>query len=199
MSAFMRLRALAAGASLAAGTAGLLSLAALAPPPLGGLQARAQGTPGLMEFRWDNTSDFRKLYFFMTDTARLKRSEYYLVLKPKDRRTAMLKLTVKLPEYWDGDLSAKRMQLCLMEEGGMTSRTRCKQKIPATIELSANGRVIEVFPETPVPDNRTVGLYMVVFNPFDAGMFQFNAFIQPPGDIPVSTYVGTWMIQVDPN
>jgi hypothetical protein len=199
MSAFSRLKAFAAGASLAVGAAGLATLASFALSPQGAAPARAQGTPGLMEFRWDNNKDFRKLYFFMTDTARLKRSEYFLILKPKDRRTAMLKLTIKLPDYWDGDLDPKLMKLCLMNEGGMLSRTRCKQQIPATIELAANGRQIDVFPDTPLPDNKLIGLYMVVFNPFNAGMYQFNGFIQAPGDVPVSGYVGTWLIQIDPN
>ncbi len=47
--------------------------------------ARAQGTPGLVEFRWDSSKDYRKLYYFMTDTQKLKRAEYYLILKPKER------------------------------------------------------------------------------------------------------------------
>lgn len=199
MPALSRLRTLAAGASLAAGAAGLMSLHAAGPLPLSAPPAQAQGTPGLFEFRWDNNRDFRKLYFFMTDTVRMKRAEYYLILKPKDRKTAMLKLSVKLPDYWNADLNPKLMKLCRMSDGGMMSRTRCTETIPAVIEVSPNGKVIEVFPNTPVPDNKTVGLYMIVFNPFNAGMYQFNAFIQPPGDIPVSSYVGSWLIQIDPS
>ena len=30
-------------------------------------------------------------------------------------------------------------------------------------------------------------------------MYQFNALIQAPGDVPVSGYVGSWLIQIDPN
>ncbi len=198
MSAFSRLRAIAAGATLAVSAAGLVSLTDTAGGPLSPAPARAQGTPGLFEFRWDNNKDFRKLYFFMTETARAKRSEYYLILKPKDRKTATLKLSVRLPDYWQADLDPKRMQLCVMREGGMLSRTRCLEKIPATIEVAPNGRAIEVFPDRPIPDNKTIGLYMVLINPFNAGMYQFNAFIQPPGDIPVSSYVGSWLIQIDP-
>jgi len=175
-----------------------MSLTGAAPGPLAPAPVRAQGTPGLFEFRWDNNKDFRKLYFFMTDTVRQKRSEYYLILKPKDRKTATLKLSVKLPDYWQADLNPKQMKLCRMQEGGMLSRTRCLETIPSTIEVSPNGRVIEVFPNTPVPDNKTIGLYMVLINPFNPGMYQFNAFIQPPGDIPVSSYVGSWVIQIDP-
>lgn len=198
MSAFSRLRAIAAGATLAVSAAGLVSLTGTAGGPLSPAPARAQGTPGLFEFRWDNNKDFRKLYFFMTETARAKRSEYYLILKPKDRKTATLKLSVRLPDYWQADLDPKRMQLCVMREGGMLSRTRCLEKIPATIEVAPNGKAIEVFPDRPIPDNKTIGLYMVLINPFNAGMYQFNAFIQPPGDIPVSSYVGSWLIQIDP-
>lgn len=198
MSALSRLRSLAAGATLAASAAGLMSLTGAAPGPLSPTPAQAQGTPGLFEFRWDNNKDFRKLYFFMTETARSKRSEYYLILKPKDRKTAALKLSVKLPDYWQADLNPKLMKLCVMKEGGMLARTRCLETIPATIEVSPNGKAIEVFPNTPIPDNKTIGLYMVLINPFNAGMYQFNAFIQPPGDIPVSSYVGSWLIQIDP-
>jgi hypothetical protein len=34
------------------------------------LPALAQATPGLMEFRWENNKDYRKLYFFQSETAR---------------------------------------------------------------------------------------------------------------------------------
>jgi len=202
MSVFSRLRAAAAApllvTGLAAGAAGILSLSGSLPSPLSAPPARAQGTPGLFEFRWDNNKDFRKLYYFMTETGRLKRSEYYLILRPKDRRTAALKLTVTVPSYWESQFNPKLMKLCVMSEGGMMSRTRCRETIPATIEVAPNGKAIEVFPQTPVPDNQTIGLYMIVFNPFNAGMYQFNALIQPPGDIPVSSYVGSWLIQIDP-
>ena len=199
MSARSRLRAVVAGTSLAVSAAGLVALSPAGPLPLTPPPARAQATPGLFEFRWDNNRDFRKLYFFMTEAARLKRSEYYLILKPKDRKTAMLKLSIKLPDYWNAELNPKLMQLCYMKEGGMMARTRCETKIPATFEVSPNGKTIDIFPESPVPDNKTIGLYMIVMNPFNAGMYQFNAFIQPPGDIPVSSYVGSWLIQIDPN
>ncbi len=179
-------------AALAAGL-GLGGLATPAPPP-----ANAQGTPGLIEFRWDNAKDYRKLYFFMTDTQRLKRSEYYLILRPKDRKTATLKLTITIPKHFDAKIEAKRVKLCNMSEGGMLARTRCQETIPATIEIAENGRAIEIFPDTPIPDSGTVGVYMNLFNPYNMGMYQFNALAQAPGDMPISTYLGSWLIQIDP-
>ncbi len=177
--------------------AALAGLGALAP---GAVEqpARAQGTPSLMEFRWDNTKDYRKLYYFMTDTQRLKRSEYYLILRPKDRKTAILKLSISIPSYFDAKIDPKRVKLCKMSEGGMMSRTKCQERIPATIEIAENGSAIEIFPDTPIPDTGTIGVYMNIFNPFNIGMYQFNALAQAPGDVPIAGYLGSWLIQIDP-
>jgi hypothetical protein len=164
----------------------------MAPPAL------AQGTPGLMEFRWENNKDYRKLYFFMTETTRMQRSEYYLMLRPKDRKTAILKLSVSIPASFDTKIDPKQVKLCKMSEGGMMKRTRCEKTIPATIEVTSNGRAIEIFPDTPISDKDTIGVYINLFNPFNAGMYQFNALAQAPGDIPVSGYLGSWLIQIDP-
>jgi Protein of unknown function (DUF2808) len=181
-----------------AGGAALLSAATALPALTTAPPAQAQGTPGLVEFRWDNTKDYRKLYFFITDTARLKRSDYYLILKPKDRKTAILKLTVGIPKSFDADIEAKNVQLCYMKEGGMLARTRCEKQIPATVEVSKDGTAVEIFPDTPVPVGKTIGVYMSIFNPFNAGMYQFNALAQAPGDVPISGYLGSWLIQIDP-
>lgn len=187
-------RTTAAGTALAAALGLGGAAAALAPM----LPAHAQGTPGLVEFRWDSSRDYRKLYFFMTDTQRLKRSEYYLILKPKDRKTAILKLTVGVPKTFDVKINPKFVKLCYMKEGGMLARTRCESDIPATIEVAADGTAIEIFPDTPVPVGKTIGVYINLFNPFNAGMYQFNALAQAPGDVPVSGYLGSWLIQIDP-
>jgi hypothetical protein len=187
-------RTTAAGTAVAAALGLAGAAAALAPM----LPANGQGTPGLVEFRWDNSKDYRKLYFFMTDTQRLKRSEYYLILKPKDRKTAILKLTVGIPKTFDVKINPKYVKLCYMKEGGMLARTRCEADIPATIEVADDGSAIEVFPVTPVPVGKTIGVYINLFNPFNAGMYQFNALAQAPGDVPVSGYLGSWLIQIDP-
>jgi hypothetical protein len=184
----------AAGTALAAALGLASAAAALAPM----LPVKGQGTPGLVEFRWDSSKDYRKLYFFMTDTKRLKRSEYYLILKPKDRKTAILKLTVGIPKSFDTKIDPKFVKLCTMKEGGMLSRTRCEADIPATVEVAADGTAIEIFPDTPVPVGKTIGVYINLFNPFNIGMYQFNALAQAPGDVPVSGYLGSWLIQIDP-
>ena len=167
--------------------------------PAAGNSARAQGTSGLVEFRWDNNKDYNKLYFFLTSTVRQQRSDYYLILRPKDRKTAILKLTITIPDHFDAKIDAKRIQLCKMSSGGITKRTRCEKKLPALIEVSPGGKAIEVFPDTPIPADGTVGVLMTLFNPFNSGMFQFNALAQAPGEVPISGYLGSWLIEIEPN
>ena len=190
-------RKAAAGTALATALS-LAGVATALAPALQPRAAQAQGTPGLIEFRWDSSKDYRKLYYFITDTQRLKRSEYYLILKPKDRKTAILKLTVGIPKSFDSKIEPKYVKLCYMKEGGMLARTRCEQPIPATVEVAADGSAIEIFPDTPVPVGKTIGVYINLFNPFNIGMYQFNALAQAPGDVPVSGYLGSWLIQIDP-
>lgn len=101
----------AALGALAVATATVLS-------PVGTAPALAQGTPGLMEFRWENNKDYRKLYFFTTDTVRMQRAEYYLMLRPKDRKTAILKLSISVPSHFDTKIDPKQVKLCRMSEGG---------------------------------------------------------------------------------
>jgi len=90
------------------------------------------------------------------------------------------------------------VQLCYMKEGGMLARTRCETQIPAVVEVAKDGTAIEIFPDTPVPVGKTIGVYLNLFNPFNAGMYQFNALAQAPGDVPISGYLGSWLIQIDP-
>ena len=179
------------------GSAGLLGFAGLDRVPLIPA-ATAQGTPSILEFRWENSPDYRKLYYFVSNTQRLRRSDYYLLLRPRDRKTAILKLSVTIPSSFDATIDTKRVRLCKMNEGGMLSRTRCLEELPATIELAENGRALEIFPDTPIPDTGTVGVHIRLFNPYNTGMYQFNALAQAPGDVPISGYLGSWLIQIEP-
>ena len=54
---------------------------------------------------------------------------------------------------------------------------------------------IEVYPDTPAVE----GDYSLhkLFNPQGQRMYQLNALIQAPGDVPMSGYVGSWLIDMD--
>jgi hypothetical protein len=159
--------------------------------------ASAQGTPGLMEFRWDTDRDYRKLYYYQTSNIDGDRSEWFLTLREKDRKTAILKLTVTVPDYFDSKLKPHRMRLCRTTVGGMMSRSKCLEEIPAVIKVTEDQTAIEVFPDTPLPSDADYSLSIKLFNPQGKRMYQFNALVQAPGDVPMSGYRGSWLIDVD--
>ena len=159
--------------------------------------AHAQGTPSLLEFRWDTDRDYRKLYYYQTSNIDGDRSEWFLTLREKDRKTAILKLTVTVPDYFDSKLKPHRMRLCRTTVGGMMSRSKCLEEIPAIIKVTEDQTAIEVFPDTPLPSDADYSLSIKLFNPQGKRMYQFNALVQAPGDVPMSGYRGSWLIDVD--
>lgn len=177
-------------------TAGLLAAAPLMDI-LRPAAVQAQGTPSLLEFRWENSKDYKKLYYFQSSTAPRDRAEYFLMLKPKDRKSAILKLSITVPEYFNAKIKPSRVSLCRMQLGGMLARSRCKETLPAVIEVNETQTAIEVFPEAPIPTGGTYAVVMKIFNPSNSGMFQFNALAQAPGDVPVAGYLGSWLIDIE--
>ncbi len=157
----------------------------------------AYSYPSLLEFRWENSRDYRKLYYKQGSKERRDRSTYYLVIKPNDRKTSILKLSVTVPEYFDANISSKKIHLCEATVGGMLAKTKCIKKLPAVIEVNKSQTNIDIFPDQPIPVGGTYAVVMKIFNPSRSGMFQFNALAQPPGDIPISRYIGSWSIDIN--
>ena len=158
----------------------------------------ALANQGFLEFQWDADPDYKKLRYMQSSKERMDRAKYYFFLRPKERKTAILKLTVKVPDNFSAKITPKKLNICKVKIGGFTERTRCIEKIPAIIEVSEDQAEIEVFPDNPIPsDKSTYALVMKIFNPRNRGMFQLNAFSQSPGDLPISIYLGTWNIDIE--
>lgn len=160
--------------------------------------ARAEATSGF-EFRWETNKDYRKLYYALSSGSAATPADWYLLLGPKDRKTALIKLVVSLPKEFDSQVDPKQVDLCIMEKGGVRGRTGCKEVIPAAIEVAGDSSAIEVFPERPIPVGKTIGLHLRLTNPYNPGMYQLNALGQMPGDVPVSGYLGSWVVEIGPN
>jgi len=192
------LRSLVMAGSLVGGIAGagLLGAAPLAellsPAPV-----QAQATPSLLEFRWESDRDYRKLYYWQSSTVRRERAEYFFILRAKDRKSAILKLTITVPDYFNAKIKPSKLKLCKMKLGGMLSRSRCEETLPAVFEVNDKQTAIEIFPDQPIPTGDTYAVVMNIWNPSDSGMFQFNALAQAPGDVPVAGYLGSWNFDID--
>ena len=178
------------------GAAALVSVIGLSSLPIVKAQNSA-GTPGI-SFRWNNNKDFKKLYYFISNQERDTWSDYTLILKGKDRKAAIMKLDVTVPQIFNSPIDPKKVSLKYCQVGGAMSRTRCKETIPATVELANDGKTIEIVPAEPIPPDRTIGVALRVANPSNGGMYQFNALAQAPGKVDIAGYLGSWIIQIQP-
>ena len=170
----------------------------------GGLQlqqVQAQSNSGafsILNQRWGNREGFKQLYYWISESAPNRRSNYFLILKKDDRNKAIMKLDVTVPEYFNSKLKAKNIRFSYCEAGAAMRRTLCNETIPAAISLANDGKTIEIVPAEPIPPDRTIGVALRVANPSNGGMYQFNALAQAPGKVDIAGYLGSWIIQIQP-
>ena len=164
--------------------------------------SKSSASPGLFEYQWNPPAGYRRLKYFQSSTDPLDRATYYFFLKGLERKENIIKLTLKVPDYFDAKIKSEKLSLCKVKVGGYTQRTRCIEDIPSVIEVNKNQTSIEIFPERPIPLNKhTYALKMKIFNPRKTGMYQMQALSQTQrtGEIPVSTYLGTWNVSIQKN
>ena len=160
---------------------------------------KSSASPGFFEIQWDPDPGYRRLKYYQSSSDSLDRATYYFFLRGKERKENIIKLTLKVPDYFEAKIKPERISLCKVRVGGYSGRTSCLENVPSVIEVNDNQTSIEIFPKVPIPLNKdSYAVVMKIFNPRKAGMFQFQALAQSqqPGEIPISTYLGTWNISV---
>ena len=161
------------------------------------LAPQTSASPGFFEYQWDPEPGYKRLKYYQSSSKRNERSTYYFFLRGNDRKEDIKKLTIAVPDYFEARIKTKKLNLCKVKVGGYTTRTRCLENIPSLIEVNDNQTIIEIFPEKSIPFNKdNYAVVMKIFNPIKRGMFQFRALSEKSGDIPISTYLGTWNIDV---
>lgn len=163
------------------------------------LAPNSSASPGFFEIQWDPEPGYRRLRYYQSSSESLDRATYYFFLRGKERKENIIKLTLKVPEYFEAKIKPERLSLCKVRVGGYSGRTSCLENFPSVIEVNEKQTAIEIFPKKPIPLNKdSYAVVMKIFNPRKAGMFQFQAIAQSqqPGEIPISTYLGTWNISV---
>ncbi len=162
------------------------------------VQEKSNAAPGMIEFQWDPDPSFKRLRSLQTSSEKADRSTYYLFLRSKERKAGILQLTVKLPDYFNAKLKAKKIKLCQVKIGGFKDKTRCIKDIPAVIEVGKEQTSIDIFPDNPIPiDKKSYAVVIKLFNPTKNGMFHFHGYAQSTGAVPVSSYIGSWSLNVE--
>ena len=163
------------------------------------LAPKSLASPGFFEIQWDPEPGYRRLKYYQSSSETLDRATYYFFLRGRERKENIIKLTIKVPDYFKAKIKPEKLSLCKVRVGGYSGRTTCLEDVPSVIEVNEKQTIIEIFPKGPIPLNKdSYAIVMKIFNPRKTGMFQFQALAQSqqPGEIPISTYLGTWNISV---
>ena len=158
---------------------------------------KSSASPGFFEYQWYPEEGYKKLRYLQSSSERLERATYYFFLRGKERKADISKLTLRVPDYFEAKIKPEKLSLCKVNIGSYTSRTRCLENVPSEIRINENQTSIDITPEKAIPLNKdSYAVVMKIFNPRKRGMFQFQAFSQNVGEIDISTYLGTWNIDV---
>ena len=153
-----------------------------------------------LEFQWDQDSGFRRLKWFQKENRRRFRNTIYFFLRPSDRNSELLKITLAIPKSFKANLKKEKISLCKVRIGGFEERTKCLEKIPADIEINTDEsslRSVNIFPYSPIPSNKeSYAVVFNIFNPKKSGLYQFHSFGQPKGKLTTS-YLGSTTIVID--
>ena len=153
-----------------------------------------------LEFQWDEDSGFKRLKWFQKENKRRFRNTIYFFLRPSDRNSELLKITIAIPKSFKANLKEDKISLCKVKVGGFEDRTKCLEDIPADVEINTDEsslRSINIYPFRPIPsDKESYAITLKVFNPKKSGLYQFHSYGQPKGKS-VSSYLGSWTIVID--
>ena len=151
-----------------------------------------------LEFQWDNNPSYKKLKWFQKDNKRRARNTIFFFLRPVDRKTGLININMKIPKNFKSIIKEEKISLCKVRIGGFESRTKCLNDYPADIEINKDKSSLDIYPYSPIPsDKDSYAIVFKVFNPQKSGLFQFHSFGQASGNIPVSSYLGSWTIVID--
>ena len=152
-----------------------------------------------LEFQWNPNDGYKRLRWYQRTGTKNIKNKIFLFLRPSDRKTGLLSINIKIPEKFNSSIKPKNIILCKANMGGYTSKSKCLNNIPSDVVLNKETNKIEIYPISPVPSDKDT--YAVVFkinNPRKSGLYQFHSFGKSSGPIPVSNYIGSWTIIIDP-
>ena len=152
-----------------------------------------------LEFQWNNNDGYKRLKWYQKTAEQNFRNKLFLFFRPIDRKTGLLSINLKIPKRYHTKLKQKNISLCRAKIGGYTARSKCIKEIPSDIVLDKETQRLEIYPISPLPsDKDTYAVVLKINNPQKSGLYQFHSFGKSSGPIPVSSYIGSWTVTIDP-
>lgn len=129
------------------------------------------------------------------------RDRYRLRIPSKKMTFAVSQFSIEYPDYYDGefdteldpDRSDRRQPIRVRVDNGDDYEDVAVE----AVVWDAENHVIDIFPKEPVPAGNKVEIVLSnVENPRFGGMYFFNCRVFSPGDLPMASYLGTWVIGI---
>ena len=151
------------------------------------------------EFQWDTDSGYKRLKWHQTRPKKNAKNTIFFFLKSRNRKTGLLSLNIKFPEKLESSIKPKNISLCKVNIGGFDSKTKCLENIPSSIDIDNEANSVEILPVSPIPTNKdSYAIVFKIINPQRSGLYQFHSFGKSSGPVPVSSYIGSWTVTIDP-
>jgi len=112
---------------------------------------------------------------------------YRLRIPAKKMNLAVSQFSISYPDYYKGKFDPDEIEVRLKGK-----------KVPLQeVVWDKENRLVEIYPEEPVPAGSRVELVLSnVKNPAFGGTYYFNVQTLSPGDVPLRRYLGTWILSI---
>jgi hypothetical protein len=146
----------------------------------------AQGLPGVTLFGGPDQANL--LNFFLQSGRAGERDRYKLRIPADKLNLAVELISITYPDYYKGKIDPDEIEIRIKDEA-----------IPLDdVIVDQENHFVEIYPTEPIPAGTKIEIvFSNVKNPTFGGMYQFNANIRTPGDVPMLRYVGTWLLNID--
>ncbi|MEH1826510.1 DUF2808 domain-containing protein [Nostoc sp. C052] len=112
---------------------------------------------------------------------------YILRIPAQKMKLAVGQFAITYPDYYKGTFDPKNIEV----------RVKGKAVKLSEVKWDKEGKLINIFPEEPVPAGSKVELVLSnVQNPAFGGVYYFNCQVLSPGDVPLLRYLGTWILSI---
>ena len=161
------------------------------------ISAQYQSTTPIFQFRTDQSSPFKRLYFFGTSAERLDRSEYYFVLKKEEQlKKGAHQFELTIPRDFYKRFKSATLNVCTMQRGGFVRKTKCLDDLGFASTFNDEKQSVNLSLNSPPPADQDIAFYASLINPISSGLYQFNvlAGLEKTNS---KKYLGSWLISVN--
>ena len=146
----------------------------------------AQGMPGFTLFGGPDRAN--QLNYRLDSGRAGVWDRYRLRIPARKLNLAVAQLSIFYPNYYQGRFDTDRVEIRVKGESVPLSE----------VIWDRENNFIEIYPTEPIPaGNKIEVVFHNVRNPRFGGMYNFNANIRTPGDVPLMRYVGTWVLSIE--